>query len=485
MIFPSFAGFGLPIFVVIATIGVQLLFAVFVLLRPHTRQTSSLAWIIIIMILPGLGILLYLVLGEVRTGSKRRQRARSIQQNIRSVLARAWMKSPAPGEVRQAFEPVARLASEASDSSPRGGNRLELLADARHFVEALVGDIEDAKDHVHLLYYIYLDDASGRAVAEALIRAATRGVNCRLLVDSVGSSAFLSSELCYELAGAGVELVGALPTRVTQIVRVRFDMRNHRKIAVIDGVVGYTGSHNLADEAFHPKPRYAPWVDATVRIEGPAVRDLQALFVADWFMDTAQSLDHLILATHEFSTEGRTVQIVGTGPGSKNQILVQVIQSAIHLAREEMILTTPYFVPDEGTFSAMITAAMRGIRTTLVVPHRNDSPLVSLASRSYYSRLLQAGVEIQEYTRGLLHAKTITVDRDLAMVSTANFDRRSFEINFELTTLVYDTDFASELRLLQKTYLEDCVPVDPERWDERAWPRRLGENLAGLVGPVL
>ena len=262
-------------------------------------------------------------------------------------------------------------------------------------------------------------------------------------------------------------------------------MRNHRKIAVIDGVVGYTGSHNLADEAFHPKPRYAPWVDATVRIEGPAVRDLQALFVADWFMDTAQSLDHLILATHEFSTEGRTVQIVGTGPGSKNQILVQVIQSAIHLAREELILTTPYFVPDEGTFSAMITAAMRGIRTTLVVPHRNDSPLVSLASRSYYSRLLQAGVEIQEYTRGLLHAKTITVDRDLAMVSTANFDRRSFEINFELTTLVYDTDFASELRLLQKTYLEDCVPVDPERWDERAWPRRLGENLAGLVGPVL
>lgn len=485
MIFTPFEGFGLPLLVGAVGFGVQILFAVFVLLRPHTRQTSSLAWILVILTLPGVGILLYLVLGEVRTGSKRRRRAQNIQQNIRSVLVRAWMKSPAHGTVRPAFEPVARLAHEASDSSPRGGNRLELLADAHHFVEALVGDIEEATDHVHLLYYIYLDDGSGRAVAEAMIRAAARGVDCRLLVDSVGSSDFLGCELCLELIQAGVEVVGALPTRVTQIVRVRLDMRNHRKIAVVDGVIGYTGSHNLADEAFHPKPKYAPWIDATVRIEGPAVRDLQALFVADWFMDTAQSLDHLILAPHEELDDGRTVQIVGTGPGSRNQVLVQVIQSAIHLAREEIILTTPYFVPDEGTFSAMITAAMRGIRTILVVPQRNDSPLVSLASRSYYSRLLRAGVEIQEYTKGLLHAKTITVDRDLAMVSTANFDRRSFEINFELTTLVYDTDFASELRLLQNTYVEDCVLVDRDHWDERPWPRRLAENLAGLVGPLL
>ncbi len=485
MIPPTLHGLGLPLLLGAALVAVQILFGIFVLLRPHTRQTSSLAWILIIITLPGVGILLYLVLGEVRTGSKRRRRAQNIQANIRSVLARAWLKSPAPGFVRDAFQPVARLATEASDSSPRGGNRLELLADATHFTDSLVRDIEAAAEHVHLLYYIYLNDRAGRAVAEALVRAAQRGVDCRLLVDSVGSSAFLKSELFRELDEGGVHVTGALPTRITQIVRVRFDMRNHRKIAVVDGRVGYTGSHNLADEAFHPKPRFAPWVDATLRIEGPAVRDLQALFVADWFMDTGKSLDHLILARHRADSEGTTVQIVGTGPGSLNQILVQVIQSAIHLAREEIILTTPYFVPDEGTFSALITAAMRGIRTVLVLPKRNDSPLVSLASRSFYARLLEAGVEIQEYTKGLLHAKTITVDRDLAMVSTANFDRRSFEINFELSILIYDTDFASELRLLQNTYMEDCIPVHPGRWKLRPWPTRLAENLAGLVGPVL
>ena len=262
-------------------------------------------------------------------------------------------------------------------------------------------------------------------------------------------------------------------------------MRNHRKVAVIDGTVGYTGSHNLADEAFHPKPKFAPWIDATVRIEGPAVRDLQALFVEDWFMDTKRSLDHLIMIPPFQHPVGKTVQIVGTGANSRNRALVQVIQSAIHLAREELILTTPYFVPDEGTQAAMTTAAMRGVCTVLVVPARNDSPLVSLASRSYYDSLLTAGVEIHEFTKGLLHAKTMTVDQDLALVSTANFDRRSFEINFELSTLIYDTDFASELRLLQKTYLEDCRRVDSVDWPHRPWPRRLAENVAGLVSPLL
>ncbi|MGI9629166.1 MAG: cardiolipin synthase [Longimicrobiales bacterium] len=464
---------------------IQALFAVFVLLRPQTRQQSSLAWILVIVTLPGLGIVLYLILGEVRTGSKRRRRHREIQGTIRAVTVRAWAKSPIAADVPDMYQSLGQLAALPGSAQPHGGNHLRLLARADLFVDELTKDIEGATNHVHLLYYIYLDDGCGRRVATALKRAVVRGVECRLLVDSVGSSAFLKSELCRELTEAGVHVVGALPTRITQIVRVRFDMRNHRKIAVVDGQVGYTGSHNLADEAFTPKPKFAPWIDATVRIEGPGVRDLQALFVEDWFMDTRQSLDHLIMISPTELPGGKTIQVVGTGPNSRNRALVQVIQSAIHLARREIILTTPYFVPDEGTHAALTTAAMRGVRTIVVVPARNDSPLVSLASRSFYDSLLAAGVEVHEFTKGLLHAKTITVDRDLALVSTANFDRRSFEINFELTTLVYDTDFASELRLLQKTYLEDCRRVDQTTWGERAWPRRLAENVAGLVSPLL
>lgn len=473
------------VFVTAGVIGLHAVFVVFVLLRPRVRQPSSLAWILVIIAVPFGGIVLYLVVGEVRTGSKRKRRHRTIQKNIRTVLQRAWHETTATAIVPWGSEAIARLARLGSDTLPRNGNRLKLVATAQRFTRALVADMDDARDHIHLLSYIYLDDRVGRTVAAALVRASERGVACRLLVDNVGSSDFLKSELCRMLRDAGVRVVAALPTRITQIASIRFDMRNHRKFAVVDGRVGYTGSHNIAEEAFHPKPRFAPWIDATLRIEGPVVRDLQALFVEDWFMDTEENLDHLIGQPPKEFPDGRIVQIVGTGVNSQNQALVRVIQSAVHMAREELILTTPYFVPDEGTLAALTTAAIRGVRTIIVVPARNDSPLVALASRSFYETLLNAGVEVHEFTKGLLHAKTITVDRDFALVSTANLDRRSFEINFELSTLIYDSDFASELRLLQKRYLEDCTRVDEARWSARSWPLRLAENAAGLVSALL
>ncbi|MXW17361.1 MAG: cardiolipin synthase [Gemmatimonadetes bacterium] len=464
---------------------VNAVFVVFVLLRPRVRQPSSLAWILVIVVLPIAGIVLYLAVGEVRTGSRRKRRHRTIQKNIRAVVRKAWSATSRSTVVPWGTESIARLARLGDETQPRQGNRLALLATADSFLQALVADIDAAERHVHLLFYIYLDDDVGRAVASALIRARKREVPCRLLVDNVGSSDFLKSRLCRELRDEGVQVVAALPTRITQIVSIRFDMRNHRKIGVVDGRVGYTGSHNVASENFHPKPGFGPWVDATLRIEGPAVRDLQALFIEDWYMDTTENLDHMIAYTPEEHPDGRIVQIVGTGVNSQNQALVRVIQSAIHMAREELIMTTPYFVPDEGTLAAITTAAIRGVRTIIVVPARNDSPLVALASRSFYETLLDAGAEVHEYTSGLLHAKTITVDRDFALVSTANLDRRSFEINFEISTLIYDSDFASELRLLQMRYLEDCVTVDAARWAARRWPRRLAENVAGLVSALL
>lgn len=469
----------------VAAYTLHILFVVYVLLRPRSRQQSSIAWILFIGAVPFVGIVVYLVVGDVRPGSRRKRHHRRIQADIRTALRKAWDDASTTAVVPWGSEAIARLARLGSDTLPRGGNRLELLTGAQDFVGALVHDIDNAKEHVHLLFYIYLDDRVGRAVAHALERAEARGVACRLLVDHVGSSEFLKSELCRELKRAGVQVVRALPTNIAQIASIRFDMRNHRKIAVLDGKVGYTGSHNIAEEAFHPKPRFAPWVDATLRIEGPTVRDLQALFIEDWYMDSAENLDHLIAVEPAEHEDGRIVQIVGTGVNSQNEALVRVIQSAVHMAREELILTTPYFVPDEGTLAAITTVAVRGVRTIVVVPAQNDSPIVALASRSLYQPLLEAGAEIHEYTRGLLHAKTVTVDRDFAMVSTANLDRRSFEINFEITTLVYDSDFASELRLLQKRYLEDCRRVDPRRWAARRWTRRLAENAAGLFSPLL
>ncbi len=470
---------------ILGVIVTHAVFVVFVLLRPRFRQPSSLAWILVIVVMPFVGPTLYLALGEVRPGSRRKRRHRTIQRHIRTALQRAWHATPETAVVPWGSEAIARLARLGSDTQPRSGNLLTLIATGDNFAEALIRDIDSARRHVHLLFYIYLNDQVGRSLAQALKRAHHRGVHCRLLVDNVGSSDFLRSALCDDLRKAGIQVVAALPTRIVHFARIRFDMRNHRKIAIIDGRIGYTGSHNLASEEFHPKPRFAPWIDATVRIEGPAVRDLQALFVEDWFMDTAENLDEVFAVGGEHHEPGHIVQIVGTGVNSRNQALVRVIQSAIHMAREELILTTPYFVPDEGTLAALTTAAIRGVRTVIVVPAKNDSPLVALASRSVYQPLLEAGAELHEYMEGLLHAKTISVDRDFALVSTANLDRRSFEINFEISTLVYDSDFASQLRLLQMRYLEDCRQVDPAHWAGRAWTYRLAENAAGLVSALL
>jgi cardiolipin synthase len=207
--------------------------------------------------------------------------------------------------------------------------------------------------------------------------------------------------------------------------------------------------------------------------------------VQDWYLDTDESLDEVLEIMPPAEEGGVATQVMGTGPNSYNEALRQLHLSAFHLAEEELILTTPYFVPDEATLIALRTAARRGVETTLIVPARNDSPLVAAASRSLYQPLLEAGVRIFEYEKGLLHAKTFTVDRNLALISTANLDRRSFELNFEASMMVYDSDFASELRFLQTSYLSDSRRVEPGRWRRRPWPRRLWQNAAGMLGPLL
>ncbi|MHC5007872.1 MAG: cardiolipin synthase, partial [Planctomycetota bacterium] len=331
----------------------------------------------------------------------------------------------------------------------------------------------------------YLDDHSGQRVAEALMDAAGRGVTCRLLVDGVGSVGFLRSHLRKRMQTRGVAVVEALPTSLLRLPFARIDLRNHRKLVVIDGMIGYCGSQNIADAEFAIKPKYAPWVDAMVRLRGPAVRDLQVLFIQDWYLDTNESLEELLAISAAPSPDGAVVQIMGTGPDAYNEALRQITQTSLHAAREELIITTPYFVPDEATATALYTTARRGVDTTLVVPARNDSPLVAAASRSFYERLLEAGVQVHEYQQGLLHAKTMTLDRRLALVTTANFDRRSFELNFEVSLVVYDSDFASELRLLQKAYIDGSRTVSETQWKRRGWPRRLWQNTAGMLGPIL
>lgn len=474
-----------PLTFVALEMVLRITFTVVVLLRRRSAP-PALAWITIILALPLLGVALYLLFGEVRLGGRRIREHAAIIKRIQSSIpftaaAAEALRPPIPDQ----FKHVALLAESVANYDALGGNRLTLIGDTDLFIQSLIDDIDRAELHCHLLFYIFLTDHSSRRVAEALMRAAQRGVACRLLVDAVGSSLFLRSTLRRELASAGVQVVEALPANPVRMLLSRIDLRNHRKIAVIDGVIGYTGSHNIADAEFTIKRKYGPWVDAMVRVEGPVTWDLQTLFIEDWYLDTRESLEHLLNIQPLAIPDGTIAQVIGTGPNAYNEALRQLNHIAFHTARNELIITTPYFVPDDATVSALCTAARRGVDTILVLPARNDSPLVAAASRSHYAELLDSGVQLYEYTAGLLHAKTLTVDRQLAVIGSANLDRRSFELNFEVSMVVYDDDFASQLRFLQKSYMSNAVWVDPARWRNMRWPRRLLYSVAGTMSPLL
>jgi len=474
-----------PVAVVAAEFLAKLVLITFILLRRPARATN-LAWVVVIMLVPLFGMVAYLLVGETRLSRRRIRRHAEILEHLHQPLSLESARSPAAHPVLdEAQRPIATLAESVGANRPLGGNELLLLGEKESLVNTLVADIDAATRYCHILSYIYLDDSTGCRVGEALMAAAQRGLACRLLVDAVGSSRFARSPLRRRMEEAGVKVVEALPATAVRMLFARLDLRNHRKIAVIDGAIGYMGSQNIADAAFALKPRFAPWVDASVRVSGPATHDLALLFAEDWYLDTKETLDPVPISECPPHPDGVVTQIMGTGPNSFNEALRQLIVSAVHTAREEIIITTPYLVPDDATATALRTAARRGVETTLVVPARNDSPFVAAASRSFYGLLLNAGVRIMEYQRGLLHAKTLTFDRDLALISSANLDRRSFELNFEVSMLVYDTDFASELRFLQTSYIEDSRAVEPLRWGRRPWPVRLCQNAAGMLGPIL
>jgi cardiolipin synthase len=475
-----------PVLLVSLELCAKLTLVCWMLLRRRASSPTTLAWIVVILALPVVGTVLYLLVGEVRLGGRRITRHLEIVKRIQSSVP---FTAAASGAVRPTIssdhQHLAVLAEAVGDNDPLGGNSLTLMGETDLFVQALVDDIDSAQHHCHLLFYIFLTDFTGKRVAEALMKAAARGVDCRVLVDAVGSKMFTRSSLRKRMEQAGVRVVEALKAHPLRMLFARIDLRNHRKIAVIDGVIGYTGSQNIADSEFAIKPRFAPWVDAMVRIVGPVVWDLQMLFVEDWFLDTDESLEHLLNIQPLTQGDGVVAQIIGTGPNSYNEAMRQLLQAAFHTAREELILTTPYFVPDDATLAALCTAARRGVRTTLVVPARNDSPLVAAASRSNYQQLLESGVTIHEYQRGLLHAKTITIDRSVGLIGSANLDRRSFELNFEVNLVVYDSDFAGQLRFLQTAYISDSRPVDASAWSRRSTAVKVWHNAAGTLSPLL
>ncbi len=450
----------------------------------------SLAWLMVILIFPFLGALIYLLFGELRLGSRRARRAEIIHEPYEAWLADLRGRI---GDTRSALDhhcqPLARLTESAVGIPVFPGSELTLLDDWQQVFRALIADIDAAQRTCHMVFYIWNVGGEADEVAEALRRAVRRGVICRVLVDDVGSRPFLRSPAAEKMREAGVQLHAALPGSLLRMLLVRYDLRMHRKIVVIDGEIAYTGSLNLVDPRhFKQEAGVGEWVDAMVRIRGPAVEGLAITFLEDWELETGVGLDELRKTgdVQQPAPQGPAhLQVIPSGPAVRSEAIEEILLMAIYAAQRELVLTTPYFVPEEALRTALISAARRGVHVILIVPAKVDSLLVRLASRAFQGDLAAAGVEIRLFDAGLLHTKSITIDGQRCLFGSLNLDPRSLFLNFEITLGIYDPTFAGQLRRLQQSYIDQAEIMDLQAWQARSPLQRFTENVARLVGPLL
>jgi cardiolipin synthase len=307
------------------------------------------------------------------------------------------------------------------------------------------------------------------------------------MADGLGSRIMIDSKHWQAMRDADVGATTALPigNLLLRPLLGRIDLRNHRKIVVIDDWITYCGSQNCADPEFRIKAKYAPWVDALIRFEGPIARQNQYLFATDWMAHEGEDIRELLRRPLPPGEPGFAAQVIGTGPTVRNSAMPEVFESLMYAARRELFVTTPYYVPDEAMQTALCASAYRGVETTIIFPARNDSFIVQAASRSYYADLLAAGVRIFEFKGGLLHTKSLTLDGEITLVGSANMDRRSFDLNYENNILLCDSALTAEMRHRQDEYLAQSHEVTAEMVNQ--WPitRRLWNNAIAMLGPVL
>jgi cardiolipin synthase len=458
--------------------------------RPATGV--ALAWLVLVAILPFVGALTYLLIGERRIGLPRARGIDRLRTGYKKIFDTAiregltdvdWSRHPA------AARGMNRLGRKTVGQSTVRGSSFQMFSDTQQMLRTIARDVDGAKASVLMEFYIWNEGGTADEVLEAVIRAAQRGVSCRLLVDAFGAQPWWKGKQPRQLRDAGVEVRAALPVGLLRTFVGRPDLRLHRKIVVVDGEVAWTGSMNLVDpRLFKQEADVGQWVDAMVRVEGAVVAPLAATLIGDWTLETGEPINDLLEQTglHLVKSQGPAdMQVIPSGPGETGDGLLQMLLALINAAREELVLTTPYLVPDDSIIFALRGAAGRGVKVSLIVPEKVDSFLTRYASRSYYDELLDVGVEIHLYRDGLLHTKSITADGTMSMFGTVNLDMRSLWLDYEVALFVYEPEFTKELRALQQTYIDRSDRLDPTVWVSRSFGQRFLENALRLASPLL
>lgn len=469
-------------------VAIEAITIIRVMTRPHREPASRVAWVTIIAAVPFLGVLLYMLFGETNIGRRRMERMKQVMKSLPAMpdINPQESRNTLPN-IPNRYQHLFRMGESINGFAAIGGNSGTLMEDSNTAVNSMIKDIDQATDHVHLLFYIWLPDNNGLKMVEALKRAVKRGVTCRAMADDLGSRTIIRSTHWKEMQEAGVHVSRALPIGnfMLRVLLGRIDLRNHRKILVIDGEITYCGSQNCADPEFRVKPKFAPWVDAVIRFEGPVVRQNQGLFIADWMSGTNDDLTDLLDRPLPDAGPGFPAQVIGTGPTVRDSAMPEVFETLFYTARRKLTVSTPYYVPNESMQQALCAAAWRGVQTTIILPANNDSRIVGGASRSYYAGLLEAGVQIFEYTGGLLHTKSVTLDDEVTLIGSANMDRRSFDLNYENNIQFYDPQLTADVVARQRAYIKQSNKITAHDVSNWSLTRRLWNNVLATFGPIL
>ncbi|WCT13861.1 cardiolipin synthase [Mucilaginibacter jinjuensis] len=468
------------------------LLTIFVCLRvlyDIRSTTKTFAYLLVVILLPAVGIVIYFAVGanyrKNKIYNKKIINDSKLWADIRKRIVHESEKTLDTGEQEvKLHKKLAHLL--LNDNSPlTGDNEVKLLLNGENKFPELIDALKTAKHHIHIEYYIFENDNIGNQIKNILIQKAAEGVKVRFIYDDFGSRS-IHRQFVKDMIEAGVE---AYPFYKIWFIALsnRTNYRNHRKIVVIDANTGFVGGINVSDRYINDNPKQLFWRDTHVMIKGPGVYYLQYLFIGDWNFCADQRLP----ITEEYFTytqskKGKAiVQIAASGPDSDTPTIMFTLLETIAMAQEELLITSPYFIPGDSVLDALCIAAMSGVKIKLLVPHHSDSKLVNAAARSYYREIVNAGVEVYLYKKGFVHAKTIVADGQLAIVGTANMDHRSFELNFEVNSMIYDKAIATELKEAFLNDIKDAMLIDPQKWENRSLVKQLPEKLCRLLSPLL
>jgi cardiolipin synthase A/B len=458
-----------------------LVMAVMVILE-RRPPASTISWLLVLIFLPIVGWAIYQIIGPQRLKRLKIKRRRSSKLSKEASFALLDIDRIAPHRHRAQ---LARVAEQLGESPPLRADTVTLYTEGDDAYAAIALAVAEATDHVHVEYYIWENDTTGQRFANQLLQRAQAGVEVRIIVDGLGARS-LRRKFFAPLIAAGAQVAWFNPVSLFALRRRRADLRTHRKIVICDGKVGFTGGMNIANCHSAAADGAKGWRDTHVRMTGSVVRALQRVFNEDWLYTSKNALPrNPTYFPSETSTSGDVVQIISSGPDTDSFAIAKFIFAAINQAVDRVWITTPYFVPNQAMLAALASTALRGVDVRVLVPLRGDSKLVDLAARSYFPELLATGVKIYLFTPRFVHAKTMIIDDDVAMVGTANFDFRSFQLNFEVVAAIYGGNIPAELAKAFEADTAQATWVSEYPPPKQRFVSRLAEASARLLSPLL